>query len=183
MAKRTKKPGPVYEILAITINNYKASVDAAINYEARDKRYFYKNPSVHSFGTNIELEGVCTYPDDRAGENYSITIYGHEREHGEFSKRLSDYQERDEKYNLKYRTVRGNQVPVYDVPYDIGYYSRNRGTKDWSGAAWVSPQTASDMLVLLSSVNPLYVSIHECKIGRNRLIAGLTLQTTDPAYE
>ena len=41
----------------------------------------------------------------------------------------------------------------------------------------------SDMLALLPQVRPLYVSIHERKVGRTRWINGLTLQMSHPAFE
>jgi hypothetical protein len=72
---------------------------------------------------------------------------------------------------------------VYELPNGIGPPERVRGTKDWTGWCWVSPRTVSDMLALLPNVQPLYISIHERKIGRKRWINGLTLQTTDPAEE
>ena len=68
MAPRKKQPKEVYELLAIEVTNYMASVDAAINYEVRDKRYHYRDPNVYSFVTSLELEGVCLYPEEREGE-------------------------------------------------------------------------------------------------------------------
>jgi len=79
--------------------------------------------------------------------------------------------------------VRGELRPVYDVPEGIGILNKVRGTQNWTGAAWVAPNTISDMLTLLPTVDPLYVFLHEVKIGRNRWIKGITLQTTDPAEE
>ena len=83
----------------------------------------------------------------------------------------------------KYRKVRGNMVPVYDIPKDIGFLDKVRGGKAWSGAVWVAPQTTTDMLAVLPSVRPLYLALHELKIERRRFVSSLTLQTTHPAEE
>jgi hypothetical protein len=39
------------------------------------------------------------------------------------------------------------------------------------------------MLILLTNVKPLYLEIHERKIGRTHWINGVRLQTTDPNEE
>jgi len=58
MSKRKKKPVDEYAILGIKITGYKASVDASINYEVRDKRHYYRDAMVYSFDSSVELEGV-----------------------------------------------------------------------------------------------------------------------------
>jgi len=181
----TKKNKPVekYELLAVKLTEFKASVDATINYEVRDKRHYQSDANVYSFSSSVELEGVCNYPEEREGEKYLLTIYGGEMRAGQFDVTLSDCQVRDDDGMLKYRKVRGNEIPIYEVPKGIGPLERVRGTKDWTGWCWVSPRTLSDMLALLPNVRPLYISIHEHKLGRHRFINALTLQTTDPAEE
>jgi hypothetical protein len=54
---------------------------------------------------------------------------------------------------------------VYDVPDGLGLIEKVRGKREWSGFCWVSPGTVSDMLLLLPHVSPLYISIHERKVG------------------
>ena len=43
MAKKKKAPRVAYDHLALELSGYKASIDAAINYDARDKRFHYKD--------------------------------------------------------------------------------------------------------------------------------------------
>ena len=100
-----------------------------------------------------------------------------------FESKLSDFQVYDENRVPKYYKVRGEERPIFEPPNGVGYIERLRGTKDWTGCCWLPPQTVSDMLVLLTHITPLYVSIHELKLGRHRWIIGLTLQTTDAADE
>jgi hypothetical protein len=73
-------------------------------------------------------------------------------------------------------------VPVYDVPDGLGLIQKIRNKKEWTGFCWVSPGTVSDMLLLLPHVRPLYISIHERKVGRTRWINGLSLQMSHPAF-
>ncbi len=74
-------------------------------------------------------------------------------------------------------------MPVYDVPKGIGYIERQRGIRVWWGCVWVKQQTVSDMLNLLPNVRPLFIMIHERRIGRTRWIIGLTLDTKNPDEE
>ena len=183
MAKRKKPPAVTYELLSIELVSYKASVDATINPDTRDKRDHHADPKIYSFGSSVELEGICDYPDERSGQSYVISVHGWETEEGQFEARLSDRHTWDEDGEPVYRRIRGEEVPVYDVPDGIGFIEKVRGEKRWTGFCWVSPGTVSDMLALLPHVRPLYISIHERKIGRTRWINGLTLQMSHPAFE
>jgi hypothetical protein len=179
MKNRNKKPSVTYELLSIRLGGYRASV----NPYARDKRHQYADPKIYSFGTSVELEGVCDYPDERSGDRYVISVHGWETEEGEFEARLSDRHVKDEDGTWKYRKVRVEEIPVYGVPDGLGLIEKVRGKNEWTGFCWVSPRTVSDMLLLLPHVSPLYISIHERKVGRTRWINGLTLQMSHPAFE
>jgi len=178
-----KKPAVEYSLLSIPLDSYRASVDASINHQARDKRDHYADPRIYSFGSSLELEGTCDYPEERSGDKYTISVHGWETEEGQFGARLSDRHMLDEDGTRKYRKVRGEEVPVYDVPEGIGLIEKVRGERAWSGFCWVSPQTVSDMLILLPHVRPLYISIQERKVGRTRWINELSLQMSHPAFE
>jgi len=110
-------------------------------------------------------------------------LYGSEPRYDKFTLTLADCHVRDDHGVSKYRKVRGKEMPVYDVPKGIGHLERLRGTRTWAGWVWAPPQTVNDMLTLLPHVRPLYVDIHELRIGRKRWIVGLALLTTDPAEE
>lgn len=181
MVRRKIKPKMTYEQLGLKIRHFDARVDASTNYEARDKRCFYKDPKVFAFYTSIEIEGMYTYPENRVDQPFMITIYGSEIHEGEHERTLSEYQERDDDGQLKYRKVRGELTPIYKVPESIGYLECRK--QRWSGVAWVTPPTVTNMLTLLPHVRPLYISISEVKEGRHRRIRALSLQTIDPAIE
>ena len=103
--------------------------------------------------------------------------------HSDFELTLADCQVRDDNGMLKYRKARGREIPIYDVPKGIGYIERRRGSSAWWGCVWVKQQTVTDMLTLLPNVRPLFIALHECRIGRTRWIAGLTLVTKNPEDE
>ena len=168
MAKKKNSAAVTYELLSIPLSGFGASVDASVNHEARDKRHHYADPKIYQFHTSVELEGVCDYPEERSGDSYIISVHGWENEEGKFKVRLSDRHVLDEDGARKYRKVRGEEIPVYDVPDGLGLIEKVRGEKRWSGFCWVSPGTVSDMLALLPHVSPLYMAIHECKVGRTR---------------
>jgi len=183
MPRRKKTRAEEYTFLALKLSGFDAAINASINYEVRDPRHYQDDAKVYTFGSQLDIEGVSTYPEERAGETYCLTVYGSEPCHDRFTLTLADCHVRDDHGVPMYRKVRGKEVPVYDVPKGIGHLERQRGTRTWVGWLWVLPQTVNDMLTLLPQVRPLYVDIHELRIGRQRWIVGLTLQTTDPAEE
>ena len=183
MAKRKRKPADQYDFLALEVEDYAARVDSSISLEVRVPRHYDVDAKVYDFQSVIELEAVTLWPDERAGNHYFLTLYGGESHRRDFDLTLSQCQARNEDGSLSFRKVKGKLIPVYDVPSGIGVLEKIRGSRDWTGFAWVSPTIVSDMLKLLPHVKPLYLMIHERKIGRHYWMAGLTLQTTNPAEE
>lgn len=181
--KKAKKKHAEYDILSLEISSYKASVDAAISYRVRDKKHYEEDAKVFDFHSSVEIECRSLWPENRADSHFYLTIYGRELSHEPFSMTLDDCHVRDEFGERQYTKRRGERVPVYRVPKGIGYLEKVRGENAWSGVAWVAGPCLSDMLMLLPTVRPLYVFIHELRESRNRSIVGLTLQTTDPAEE
>lgn len=181
--KKNKSKIEEYSFLAIEVNGYSAAIEAAINYEVKKPYDCDEDAKVYNFGSRLEIKGICTYPETRQGEEYSITVYGSEMREGMFDLRLKDCHVRGEDWQLKYQKVRGKEVPVYDVPKNIGMIDRIRGTKNWTGWLWVHPRIVSDMLTLLPHVRPLYLEIYERREGRRHWLTNFSLQTNDPAEE
>ena len=180
MAKRKKSSSPEYSINYAELTGYSASIDASINHNVREPRYYEDDAKVYDFGSHLELEGLFIEPEERAKDEFQLTVYGSDSGHHDFELTLADCQVRDDNGMLKYRKARGKEVPIYDVPKGIGYIERLRGTRIWTGCVWVKQQTVTDMLTLLPNVRPLFIEIHERRIGRIRWIAGLTLVTKNP---
>jgi hypothetical protein len=68
-------------------------------------------------------------------------------------------------------------------PKGSAYFIRSEGENSWSGSVWVPEMTVAMMLTLLNGNGPAFVELHERRVGRNRWINGLAVQTADPAYE
>lgn len=180
--KSKKSNAPEHSSICVAINNYSAAVDASINYEVKDERRRDSDTKVYNFDTRLEIEGRCTYPEDSVDEIYYFTIYSSSRREAEFTKKLKDCHVIDDIWQPVYRTVKGMQQPVYDIPKGlIGLLERRRGTGHWTGWLWLPPQTVTDMMVLLSHVRPIYLSIQRLRHEKNYYMAGFTVQTNDPA--
>lgn len=181
--KNKSKKTEEYSFLAIQVAGYSAAVDASINYEVKKPYHCDEDARVYNFGSRLEINGICTYPETRQGEVYSITVYGSPMREGMFDLRLRDCHVRDDDWRPKYQKLRGQEVPVYDVPKNIGMLDRIRGSKNWTGWLWVPPRIVSDMLALLPHASPLYLEIYERREGRKHWLTNFSLQTNDPAEE
>jgi len=183
MARRKTDASDTYTLLGINVSGFTAHIDASVSYRVRDPRHYAEDAKVYEFASSLEVEGACTYPEERAGDSCRLTVYGCEPRTGEFALTLADCHTRDDRGLPKYRKRGVRQVPVYAVPKGIGLLDRQRGNRTWSGTAWVSPQLLTDMLAVLPHVRPLYLAIQELRVERTRWIVRMTLQTTDPATE
>jgi hypothetical protein len=183
MTKRKKPSIEEYSFSTVELSAFKASVDASINHEVRDPKRYRDSAKVYDFHSQLELEGIFRYPEERLKEIFQLTVYGRELDHPELTLTLKDCHVRDDQGSYKYRKVRGKESPVYDIPKNIGYLERQRGTKNWMGVVWVSQSTVTDMLTLLPSIQLLYLALHERRFGRHRGIVSVTLQTNNPEEE
>lgn len=94
--KKARKKRADYDSLSLEVSSYKASVDAAINYRVRDRKHYDEDAKVFDFHSSVEVECGCLWPEERAGSDYHLTIYGRELEHAPFSMTLDDCHVRDE---------------------------------------------------------------------------------------
>jgi hypothetical protein len=182
---RKERPAEEHTFLAVLVDEYEAKVDSSLNYHLRDPRsgLFREEEPPYEFVTSLHFNGVATYPEDRVGEEYRVTVRGEELRQGDFSLTLKDMQARDEYGAPKYRSYRGREIPVFEPP--PGLATLEKPTKNRPGSAWfwVAPRVVSDYLSLLALPGPFYLSLHEHKVQRKRWVLSLGLQTTDPAEE
>jgi hypothetical protein len=183
MAKRKKSSKPEYSFSTIKLVGYRASIDASIGHEVRDPRHYYDDAKVYDFRSQVEMEGIFMYPEERIDEKIQMTVLSSDSDHHNFDLTLKDCHVRDDHGSPKYRKARGKEIPIYDIPKGIGYIEKQRGTRDWIGCAWVRHYTLTDMLTLLPDVRPLYITFHERRLDRTNWIVGLTLQTNNPEEE
>ena len=187
MTKRRRKSATLEEhtLLGIEISDFKARSSAALNHDLRNSwpRFARDDDLVYEFGTSLEITGTSIYPSERANDTYELSVHGHELRRGDFSLKLKDCQLRDEYGVPRYKSYRGQQLPVYESPPGLGMLDRRRGTGIWYSWVYVMPGLVHDMLLLLMQSRPLYISLHERKTGRERWIQSVSVQTTNPADE
>ena len=151
-------------------------MSGGVNYEIHDRRYAHPECRVFRYETDLDLRGTISYPEDRAGDEIDISIWGHEPQDGYFSATLDQFHVRDAAGLPKYRKRGDRSDPVYEPPESVGFIERRRGTRIWSGAVYMPPAIISDMLTLLVGSTPAFLMINELKIGRRRVIRSITVQ-------
>ncbi len=184
MARReTRKLQPEYSFIGVKLIGSSVAINASLNYEVRDEKRRRDELEVYSYGTHIELNGICTYPETLAGHHYQFSVYSGSRHQIHVTASLMDHRAYDDDCNPVSRKYRGQYVPVYHAPLGIGYLDKQRGKNDWRSAVFVDRQSATDMLVLLRGAVPLFINVHQMRVGRKRWVVGFTLQDTDPSEE
>ncbi|MCG7911711.1 MAG: hypothetical protein JAY82_18250 [Candidatus Thiodiazotropha taylori] len=141
--------------IAIKVDDYSVRADAGINASLLGSPRFVDNEEepVHEFETKLEITGLCSEPEDRAGHRFMISMYG-----------AADIDQR---------------TPLIK---DLREHNKE-GENRWITWLWVTPCMVTDSLIILSGSKPVYISLHEIKEGRKRRVQSLTVQTTDPAEE
>ena len=191
MAKTSKRRGrsseeeDVHTHLSIRVKHYDARVNASINHEIYNQRgsWTIENDPVYHFTTQLTITGISTYPEERAGDTYELTIQGGDVPSRGHDVKLKDLQARDEHGSLRYRTYHGKDVPIYDRPQDLGLLNKIRGESRWTGWLFAPTEFVRDMLILLSHGRDFFLALHERRSGRTRWIHGMSLQTNDPTEE
>lgn len=184
--KSPKQPEDQHTHLAIRVERYDTSVEAAINYNAYTPQSAWQSDDddpLYRFTTRLTVAGISTYPEDRAGDTYEITIYSDNLSSGGIRATLKDVQERDDHGSPKYRQYRGRQIPIYKPPPGMGLIDKIRGDRRWTAWLRASPRFTSDALSLLGNERSLFLAIHERKTNRTRWVQSASLQTTNPAEE
>jgi len=184
--RKPRIPEEEHTHLAVRVTSHEASAGAAVNHNVYAPQYARNvddDDPLYEFTAHLVISGIATYPEDRAGETYELTIYGNDAPSRRLDATLKDAQVRDRYDAPQYRPYRGRQIPVYDPPKGIGHLDKIRGEPRWAGRLFVRHQFVSDALALLALGKTLYLAIHERKEKRARWIQGLMLQTADPENE
>src|ERR1022692_2772581 len=89
-------------------------------------------------GFNIHLLGRLR--DDLLGERASRSPL-----------RIKDIHARDKNESHMYRIVRGQQVPVLNIPKGVTTIERRRSDNVWAAWVFVEPRLVTDMLLVLAA--------------------------------
>lgn len=185
MTGRQKAKTPTYTHLAIRIDDYDVRCSAGINHHLYGSSHYGidENEPVHVFGTSLTLRGVCIDPTSRSNAPFEITLLAESSEHPDRRLKVKNLRERDKDGFPLYRTYRGISHPVYAEPPSLSFVNKVHGEQRWSLWMAATPQMVSDSLLLLSGEKLVYITVNEKKIGRERHVQSLSIQTTDPAEE
>jgi hypothetical protein len=138
---------------------------------------------VYVSGTHLQLACTCQYPPERAGQQFELKILGESLTARRMDIRIKDLRQLDAKGVPQFRKTKEGMYPVYKEPPPISYLDKVRGENRWTAWLWVSPQTVTDTLLMLSGGKTVYVAITERKVERQRRVHNISIQTTDPAEE
>jgi hypothetical protein len=186
-SKRAAKSQDVHTQLAIRVEDYEAHIDAGINHVVFGPQYAWRlddRDPLYLFTTRLVISGTATYPAERAGDRYDLTIHGDDAPSQDVHLTLKDAQKRHKKYgHPQYREYKGRQLPIYEPPSGFGLIEKIRGEKRWT--AWIHAPTrfTNELLTLLGHKRQLFLSLRERKKDRARWVQGISLQTTDPMAE
>jgi hypothetical protein len=184
--KKRRKTEPAYTQLGVHLERYEAEAGVDVNFHLEHPELAFHDPDddpLFEHITQLVLTGTATYPPDRAGESFELTIRGDDNLSTRVGLKLRDMQLKDENGVPQYREYRGQTLPVYRSVPGIASVSRAGKTAPWTAWITLAPRLVSDMLTLLSVGGRLHLAILERKQGRERWIRRLALQTRDPANE
>ncbi|MBV2089967.1 MAG: hypothetical protein KUF72_03695 [Candidatus Thiodiazotropha sp. (ex Ctena orbiculata)] len=177
-----KKKELEHSFLTIPVDAYQASTSADPNSNVLGTpRYVDGEEPAIVFHTRLELSGTCTDPPTRAGEPYTIMLYGEAFPTGDLALKIKDLHQHDKAGHPIYRHYRGRQYPRYDEPPSLGLVEKAWGERRWIIWAHLATPFFHNALILLNGNKRLYVAVHERKVGRTRWVRALSLQTNDPA--
>ena len=185
-ATRKRSDSEVHTHLSIKVEDHEASVSASVNHLAYEPQYGWHSGGeepVYEFRNSVIVSGTATWPEQRAGDHYEITLYGGGSPVRDLDARLKDLAELDAHGSPRYRKYRGREVPVYRPPPGLGVLDRVRGEPTWRTYLFVKPTFADRWLALLVGTSGLFIALHECRTGRSRWIRGIGLHTADPTED
>jgi len=174
-----------HTFVAISIERHIARCNAGVDLNLLGGSLYDVDPKalVYRFDTTLEVSGICTYPVDRAGERYDITVYSANPYSRELTLRISDLQARDKEDAPRFKKLKHGLVPVYQEAPSLGYIEKVRGARLYSVVVWVAPVFVTDALTLLSHDRQLYAAIQERRLNRRREVRSFSIQTADPSEE
>ncbi len=126
--KKAKPPQPEHIHVSVRVHKHSPAVGASLNHEIDDLRRRHHDTPTYEFSSSMELVGEVIDPEERAGEEYLLSVYGGPHRPGRFDRVLGDFRVDDEDGSPQYKKKRGEEVPIYDPPKTVGYLQRMRGT-------------------------------------------------------
>jgi len=138
------------------------SVDSSINSKLSDRRYRHSGVPIYDFKKYMSVRAVVIWDDDQVGEEVWFHFYPMDK--GRQKLILDDLHLKNKRTGeYRYRTHKGEQVPVYGEPEPIGYLRKNgkteKGKQRWDGHCEVSPEAMQDVMMILLSSKQAYLHV------------------------
>ena len=127
-SKRQQKPEIEHTYLGIRVEHYDARIQASVNSDVYAPQYawIYDDADpVYRFTAQLSISGISTYPEERAGDAYDVTIYGDDAPSQRLNLTLRDVQARDKNGSPQYRTYRGREIRFTTRPRGWGISTRS----------------------------------------------------------
>lgn len=184
MSTKKKKSKEEYSMLSFILTGYDFNIMAGVNSQARLPKNISLDEKVYKFTSQLGLEASCIGPEECAGEPYRFNIYGEEDESNRLDTTMKDCHRRDAHGAPVYRKVRGLSIPVFNLPEGVGMIENYRRKSQCRlGWVWVKHWVVSDLLAVMHKFDPLYIMVDQHKVGRERWIVDLSVQTENPLEE
>jgi hypothetical protein len=164
--------------LAIRVEHYEARIEACVNrnvYAPQNAWNLDEDDPLYEFTNRVTIAGVSTYPQERAGDTYELTLLGDDAPSLGLRATLEDAQARDEYGAPLYCEYRGRQIPIYNPPKGLGLLNKVRGEARWTAFLFVAPRFVNDALALLRHQRNLFLAVHERQDDGARWVHGLRL--------
>ena len=171
--------------LGILVDDHQAQTQMGINIHLLGTGSYGLDDEapVHVADSMLSLRGTCIHPEDRAGERFDVTLFASFPRDHEWSLRIKDLHASDANGAPRYAKRRGRLEPVRAEPPPVARLRKTRGQSAWEINMRTEPQMITHGLLILATGKPVYLTIDERRVNRQREVRSLGLQTTDPAEE
>ena len=182
--KTARKKLEEWNSFGLRVQDYNINLDWGFNSTIYDKRFRSDDSPVYESHQRLNLSCVVLWPEEQSGDVYYLRLSEPLKDWffgppTDFGVKLGEFTARNKKGNRKYRKYKGEDIPVYDQPFQIGMIKKRGG--QFHASANVETEILSQMIKLLLSGKTIYVHLRETVKpkpsgrGKNRWITGVSL--------
>jgi len=188
--KATRKPKDEWNTFGLRVFDYNVTLEWGFNSTIHDKRFRSDDSPVYAANQYLHLDCVVIWPEEQEGDIYHITLSEPLKDWffgppTDFNVKLGQFAVEDKDGNRKYGKYKGQEIPIYNPPFEIGMINKSSG--EYQAWARVEANFLAQMIKLVLSQNTLYVRIGEwikpkppgAGRGRNRWINGISIHLGD----
>jgi len=188
--KTTKRPQDEWNVFGLRVLDYNVDLGWGFNSAIYDRRRWSDESPVYESNQHLNLDCVVIWPEEQEGDLYHITLSEPLKDWffgppTDYSIQLGEFAVKDKHGNRKYRKYKGEEIDIYEPPFEIGSIDKGRDKYQ----AWVGIETKilAQMINLVLSNNIIYVHIGEVikpkppgtRRGKNRWIKRINIHLGD----